>query len=76
MKMKVNVYYALVQCSYWMGYAAGMVVYVNELVEENDKAQGQAFAGMTLTFGNVFAALFGGILIEAKGVNYMLVFGT
>ena len=31
---------------------------------------------MTLTFGNVFAALFGGILIEAKGVNYMLVFGT
>lgn len=60
----------------WGFLAPGMVVYVNELVEENDKAQGQAFAGMTLTFGNVFAALFGGILIEAKGVNYMLVFGT
>ena len=43
---------------------------------EDDKAQGQAYAGIAMTFGNVLATFSGGRIIDAFGVDTMLIVGT
>lgn len=60
----------------WGFLATGIVFYVNELVDETDTAQGQAFAGITLTLGNVLSALIGGLLLDKTNVPTMLTVGT
>lgn len=60
----------------WGFLATGIVFYVNELVDPADTAQGQAFAGMTLTLGNVLSALIGGVLLDKTNVPTMLTVGT
>lgn len=54
----------------------GIVYYVNNLVGENDKAQGQAYAGMSYTIASVLGTFLGGTLIDSFGVNMMLITGT
>lgn len=60
----------------WGFMAVGIVYYVNDLVGENDKAQGQAYAGMSFTIASVLANFIGGYLIDAFSVNTMLLVGT
>ncbi len=54
----------------------GIVYYVNNLVGEHDKAQGQAYAGMAFTIASVLGNLIGGWLIDTFSVNVMLLSGT
>lgn len=54
----------------------GIVYYVNDLVGDRDKAQGQAYAGMSFTIASVLGNLLGGRMIDAFGVDVMLLSGT
>lgn len=55
--------------------AIALVYYVNDLVDESDKAQGQAFAGMALTIASVIGSFVGGGIIDRFGVNTLLLIG-
>lgn len=60
----------------WGFLSVGIVYYVNNLMGDNDKAQGQAYAGMSYTIACVLATSLGGNLIDLFGVNTMLGVGT
>lgn len=60
----------------WGVLSLGIVLYVNDLVEDNDKAQGQAYAGMTFTIASVLGNFMGGNVIDAYGVGTLLILGT
>ncbi len=60
----------------WGLLAIGLIYYVNDLTDPEDKATGQAYAGISMTAGNVLATYIGGHLIDAFGVNTMLIVGT
>ncbi len=60
----------------WGFLSVGIVYYVNELVKADDKAQGQAYAGMAFTIASVLATSLGGNIIDMFGVNTMLIAGT
>ncbi len=60
----------------WGIMSIGIVYYVNDLVGENDKAQGQAYAGMAYTIASVVSTSLGGYIIDIFGVNAMLISGT
>ena len=60
----------------WGFMSVGIVYYVNELVGGEDIAQGQAYAGMSMTIANVLATSIGGNIIDMYGVNRMLIVGT
>ena len=60
----------------WGFMAIGVVVYVNALVGNDDKAQGQAYAGMAYTIACVIATSLGGVILDKFGVNMMLITGT
>lgn len=54
----------------------GIVYYVNDLAGDRDKAQGQAYAGMSFTIASVLGNLLGGRMIDAFCVDVMLLSGT
>lgn len=60
----------------WGLIAVSSVYYVNSIMEEQDAIKGQAYITMTYTLGSVLGALLGGALIDAAGVNAMLIFAT
>ena len=60
----------------WGFLSVGIVLYVNDLVKDNDKATGQAYAGMAMTIGSVLGTFLGGSIIDFYGVNAMLIVGT
>lgn len=60
----------------WGLMSMGIVYYVNNLVGDYDKAQGQAYAGMAYTIACVLATFIGGNIIDLFGVNAMLISGT
>lgn len=60
----------------WGFMAVGIIYYVNNMMGEDDKAQGQAYAGMSFTVGSVLATFIGGNLIDYFGVGTMLIVGT
>lgn len=69
----------LIQATQMFGWgimSIGIVYYVNDLVGEHDKAQGQAYAGMSYTLSSVIATFLGGNIIDLLGVNMMLLIGT
>lgn len=74
----VALFYAIqvVQMFGWGIMSIGIVYYVNELVGNYDKAQGQAYAGMSFTIASVIATFTGGNMIDWWGVSTMLVVGT
>jgi len=77
MAPNVTTYYAVqsFQMLGWGIMAVAIVYYVNELVDITDTAQGQAFAGMSLTIGNVLANLLGGRIIDSFGITVLLITG-
>lgn len=60
----------------WGLLAIGIVYYVNEITQQDDKAQGQAYAGISMTAGSVLASFLGGRMIDLFGVDTMLITGT
>ena len=73
----VPTYYAAQGCQMlgWGIMAVGIVYYVNDIVDEKDTAQGQAFSGMALTIGNVMGNLVGGKVIDSFGIDTLLITG-
>ena len=45
----------------------------DEIISEEDKNEGQAFMGSTLTIGIIFANLIGGNILQLYDVNLLLV---
>lgn len=74
----VYAYYAVqfFQLPAWGIMAISIVFYVNETVDHEHSSQGQAFAGMTLTVGNLLCTLICGILIDNIGINRTLIIAT
>lgn len=74
----VPVYYAVQSCQMlgWGIMAVSIVYYVNDLVDVEDTAQGQAYSGMALTIGNVLGNLVGGRVIDSFGINTLLAVGS
>lgn len=60
----------------WALITVASVYYVNSIMEEQDAIKGQAYMTMTYTLGCVLGALIGGALIDAAGVNAMLLFAV
>lgn len=60
----------------WGLIAVSSVYYVNSVMEEQDAIKGQAYITMTYTLGSVIGALMGGAMIDAAGVDAMLIFAT
>ena len=60
----------------WALMTVASVYYVNAIMEKEDAIKGQAYMTMTYTFGSVLGALIGGWLIDAAGVNAMLIFAS
>ncbi len=60
----------------WGIMSIGIVYYVNNLVGENDKAKGQAYAGMAYTLSSVLGSFLGGNIIDWLGVDMMLIIGS
>lgn len=57
----------------WGLMTVASVYYVNSIMREEDRVKGQAYMTMTLTIGNIAAALSGGALIDHVGVAGMLI---
>ena len=66
----------LLQMLGWALMTVASVYSVNAIMEKEDAIKGQAYMTMTYTFGSVLGALIGGWLIDAAGVNAMLIFAS
>lgn len=60
----------------WALIVVASVYYVNGIMEKTDAIKGQAYFTMTYTLGSVIGALVGGMFIDWRGVNAMLIFAT
>ncbi|MCF0124021.1 MAG: MFS transporter, partial [Ruminiclostridium sp.] len=61
------------------GYALftlASIYFVNEMVTEDQRIQGQAWVAMAMTLGNVLASFAGGLLLDWAGVFVLLLFAT
>lgn len=76
--MSVTGFFAIqgLQMFGWGLLSVGIVLYVNDMVGIKDKAQGQAYAGMSFTIASVLGNFLGGNIIDAYSVNVMLYVGT
>lgn len=66
----------LTQMFAWSIIAVASVYYINAVMAPEDAVKGQAMYTMAYTLGSVLGALLGGWMIDALGVNAMLIFGT
>ena len=57
-------------------FALASVYFVNEMVEESQRVQGQAWITMAMTLGNVLASFVGGLLLDYTSVFVLLTFAT
>lgn len=57
-------------------FALASVYFVNEVVAEEDRVQGQAWITMAMTLGNVLASFVGGLLLDYTSVFLLLTFAT
>ena len=60
----------------WGLNAMAFTYYVNALMAPQDTVKGQACISSAIILGSVFCSLVGGALIDAWGVNAMLIFST
>ncbi len=65
----------LFQFSSYALFIPASVYYVNEIIEKDDLAKGQAFMTSAITLGGVGASLIGGWLLDDSGVGRMLFVG-
>lgn len=71
----VYVVHALQMLGYAL-FAVASVYYVNCLMAEHDKVRGQAYMTMTTTMGAVIGSTVGGVIIDAFGIQMMLIFAV
>ena len=57
----------------WGLMTVASVYYVNELMREQDRIKGQAYMTMFLSVATIIGSLGGGWMIDAVGVNGMLI---
>lgn len=57
-------------------FVPAAVYYVGRKVEEKDLNKGQALIASSMTIGNVFAALCGGVLFDVLPVSKVLLLGA
>lgn len=57
-------------------FALASIYYVNEMVENNERVQGQAWFSMAMTLGSVLASALGGLLLDYASVFVLLVFAA
>ncbi len=60
----------------WALMTVSAVFYINAIMAPEDSVKGQAFYTMSMTLGNVLGAIVAGRILDALGVQAMLVFGT
>ena len=60
----------------WALMTVSAVFYINAIMAPEDSVKGQAYYTMTLTLGNVVGAVVAGRILDALGVQAMLVFGS
>jgi PPP family 3-phenylpropionic acid transporter len=57
-------------------FALASIYFVNEMVEESERVQGQAWITMAMTLGNVLASFVGGLLLDYTSVFCLLTFAS
>ena len=57
----------------WGLITVASVYFVNQLMQEQDRIKGQAYMTMSLSVATIIGSLGGGWLIDAIGVNGMLI---
>ncbi|MBQ2925489.1 MAG: MFS transporter, partial [Ruminiclostridium sp.] len=57
-------------------FALASIYFVNEMVEERERVQGQAWITMAMTLGNVLASFVGGLLLDYTSVFVLLTFAS
>ncbi|MBR5534837.1 MAG: MFS transporter [Ruminiclostridium sp.] len=57
-------------------FALASIYFVNEMVAEEDRVQGQAWITMAMTLGNVLASFVGGLLLDYTSVFLLLTFAA
>lgn len=60
----------------WGLFTVASVYYVNEVIEKRDAIKGQAYMTAAYSLGCIIGAAAGGKLIDAKGVDTMLLWAT
>lgn len=60
----------------WALMSVSAVFYINAIMSPEDSVKGQAYFTMSITLGNVVGAIAAGGILDALGVQAMLVFGT
>lgn len=60
----------------WALISVSAVFYINAIMAPEDSVKGQAFYTMSMTLGNVLGAIVAGRILDALGVQAMLVFGS
>lgn len=66
----------LFQMGGWALITVSAVFYINAIMDPADSVKGQAYYTVSLTLGNVVGAVAAGRVLDALGVQAMLVFGT
>lgn len=66
----------VLQALAWGVVAVVIVYYVNDIINLENASQGQAYAGMALTLGNVFCSFGCGLLLDLIGVNATIATAT
>lgn len=57
-------------------FLSASVHLVDEVMEKGEAVKGQAFVTAMMTLSTVFAALFGGILLDLRGASFLLLIST
>lgn len=52
------------------------VYYVNRMIASKDKVKGQSLVDMSMVFASVVGSVLGGVFLDMKGVDFMLIIGT
>ena len=57
-------------------FLAGIVQFINEIMERGEAVRGQAVYTTAITIGGVFANIVGGIILDVSGPKTMLLVST
>lgn len=66
----------LFQVGGWALITVSSVFYINAIMAPEDTVKGQAYYTVSMTLGNVAGAVVAGRILDALGVQAMLIFGT
>ena len=66
----------LLQVGAYAIFIPASVYYVNQIISQNDRVKGQSMVTMAITASGILANFLGGILLDAVGVNKVLMIGV